>query len=195
VVEDCSSTVIFWPAPVVIVKLETDTLSTMPDAPPEPVPKRPAKGPLPGAKRPAGSLLVGNRAVVVEGVVATTTESPTTAQANTAATTQPAVRLAKYRGNLRPRVACGSTGADAHWPGALVHEGGAGGAVPISLSDGPKNGREPSLDPTAAWGAVGSGIGCSFSFIAGLSLLQLPAHSVPSNPVSMLSTCVLLTNW
>ncbi len=34
VVEDFSSTVTFWPADVIIVKLDLDTLATVPDAPP-----------------------------------------------------------------------------------------------------------------------------------------------------------------
>jgi hypothetical protein len=34
VVEDFSSTITFWPVDVVIVKLEGDTVATLPDAPP-----------------------------------------------------------------------------------------------------------------------------------------------------------------
>jgi hypothetical protein len=40
VVEDASSTVTFWPADVDIVKLDLDTLLTVPDAPPEAGPDR-----------------------------------------------------------------------------------------------------------------------------------------------------------
>jgi hypothetical protein len=39
-VDDASSTVTFWPADVVMVKPDVDTLPTVPDAPPEAGPDR-----------------------------------------------------------------------------------------------------------------------------------------------------------
>jgi hypothetical protein len=46
-VEEVSSTVTFWPAEVVMVKSDLDTLSTVPDDPPEAGPDR-ALDPPPG---------------------------------------------------------------------------------------------------------------------------------------------------
>ena len=49
VVEDFSSTVTFWPADVVIVKLDLDTLATVPDAPPWAGADRALDAPVPEA--------------------------------------------------------------------------------------------------------------------------------------------------
>jgi hypothetical protein len=46
-VEDTLLTVTFWPADVVIVKLDADTLSTVPDDPPTAGPDRALDPPLP----------------------------------------------------------------------------------------------------------------------------------------------------
>ena len=51
VVEDASPTVTFWPADVVMVKPDADTLPTVPDAPPAAGPDR-ALDPPPPARKP-----------------------------------------------------------------------------------------------------------------------------------------------
>jgi hypothetical protein len=52
VVEDALLTVTFWPADVVIVKLDADTLSTVPDDPPAAGPDRAFDPPLPDTTCP-----------------------------------------------------------------------------------------------------------------------------------------------
>ena len=57
VVEDASSTVTFWPADVVIVKPEVDTLPTVPDDPPAAGPDRALDPPPPELLAAGGVLL------------------------------------------------------------------------------------------------------------------------------------------
>jgi hypothetical protein len=57
VVEDASLTVTFWPADVVIVKPEVDTLPTVPDDPPGAGPDRALDPPPPVLLLAAGELL------------------------------------------------------------------------------------------------------------------------------------------
>src|ERR1700694_3811111 len=65
-VEVASSTVPFWPADVEIVKLDVETLSTVPDAPPEAGPDRALDPPPPDPRPPAEPP----PAAVAEGAVA-----------------------------------------------------------------------------------------------------------------------------
>jgi hypothetical protein len=85
VVEDVSSTVTFWPADVIIVKPDVDTLSTVPDAPPVAGPDRAlgaaSRDPLLPAMLPPGAGF----AAVVERDVTMPTESPMSAHASAAA--------------------------------------------------------------------------------------------------------------
>jgi hypothetical protein len=62
VVEDALSTVTFWPADVEIVKLDVDTLATVPDVPPAAGPDRALDPPPPGPGCPDGAA--GDVAVV-----------------------------------------------------------------------------------------------------------------------------------
>src|SRR4051812_49956983 len=90
VVEDVSLTVTFWPAAVVIVKPDEDTVTTAPDAPPAAGPERaldpaPADPRPPAAKGPAPPTAVVTG--VVDGVVlevAADDEPPPAASAKTA---------------------------------------------------------------------------------------------------------------
>jgi hypothetical protein len=72
-VEDVSSTVTFWPADVVMMKLDGDTLATVPEAPPAAGPDRaldpPAPEPGPPAAPPPGlrcSAVAGEDAAVAD---------------------------------------------------------------------------------------------------------------------------------
>jgi hypothetical protein len=92
-VEDASSTVTFWPADVVIVKLDPDTLPTVPAAPPEAGPDRaldpapPDRGPPVEPRSDSDCPVVAEEDVAVgEGDVARPTDSPIT-EHNTAAAT------------------------------------------------------------------------------------------------------------
>ena len=55
--EDASSTVTFWPADVVIVKPEVDTLPTVPEDPPAAGPDRALDAPPPDPGPPVGLVL------------------------------------------------------------------------------------------------------------------------------------------
>jgi hypothetical protein len=59
VVEDASSTVTCWPADVVIVNFDVDTLPTVPDAPPAAGPDRALDPPPPDRRPPAKPLWAG----------------------------------------------------------------------------------------------------------------------------------------
>jgi hypothetical protein len=85
VVEETSSTVTFWPADVVIVKLDAETLSTVPDAPPVAGPDRALDAP-PEPIAPTTLPAAAGVAVVVERDATRPTESPITAHTSAAAT-------------------------------------------------------------------------------------------------------------
>jgi hypothetical protein len=69
VVEDASLTLTFWPAAVVSVKLDVDTLATVPDEPPAAGPDRALDPPPPAAGAPA-TLVPGALALLLEPAVA-----------------------------------------------------------------------------------------------------------------------------
>jgi len=63
-VADASSTVTFWPADVVIVKPDVDTLPTVPDDPPAAGPDRALDPPPPDLLLAAGELLAAVEALL-----------------------------------------------------------------------------------------------------------------------------------
>jgi len=63
-VADASSTVTFWPADVVIVKPDVDTLPTVPDDPPAAGPDRALDPPPPEPLLAAGELLAAVEALL-----------------------------------------------------------------------------------------------------------------------------------
>jgi hypothetical protein len=83
VVEDFSSTVTFWPVDVVIVKLDGDTVATVPDAPPWAGADRALDPPVLEAAEATSC------AAVAEGDVATMTGSPIAAHIIVAAAIRP----------------------------------------------------------------------------------------------------------
>ncbi len=88
VVEAASLTVTFWPADVVIVKPDVDTLSTVPDAPPEAGPDR-ALDPSPPAVGEGDVADAEGDVDVAEGDVAQPAESPVIAHVSAAAAIHP----------------------------------------------------------------------------------------------------------
>ena len=120
-VEDSSSTVTFWPADVVIVKLDVDTLATVPDAPPWAGADRALDPPVPEA------LAATSCAAVAEGDVARVTGSPIAAHISAAAAIRPVLLFASNRRTFGRR-ACLAVGTGADPFGEKV--GGGGGAAP-----------------------------------------------------------------
>jgi hypothetical protein len=90
VVVDVSFTATFWSAAVVRVKLDVDTLSTVPDEPPAAGPDR-ALDPPPGIRPDIAEEDVagGDDAVVAEEDVAHPAHTPITAAMSVAATNRP----------------------------------------------------------------------------------------------------------
>jgi hypothetical protein len=119
-VEEASLMVTFWPADVVSVKPDVDTLPTVPVDPPVAGPERelePAP-PLPGMPCPAaaGAVAEGDVAVadgvvaVADGVVAAQPESPITAP-SAAAAIHPLLPFHSNRRTLGRRVSRGPVGS------------------------------------------------------------------------------------
>jgi hypothetical protein len=112
------------------VKLDADTLSTVPDAPPEAAPDRALAPPLPGTGRPdvAEGDVVGAEgdAVVAEGDVAQPAENPITAHISAAARIPP-VFLFDTNRRTPDRRACLDTVTEAD------ESGGGGSAAPAPL--------------------------------------------------------------
>ena len=125
VVEDFSLTVTFWPADVVIVKPDLDTLTTVPDAPPWAGADRALGAPVPEA------LAATSGAAVAEGDVAKLTGSPIAANISTAAATRPLLLFASHRRTLGRRSGS-AMGAPADPSGQ--ERGGGGGAAPALLA-------------------------------------------------------------
>jgi hypothetical protein len=139
------------------VKLDVDTLPTVPDAPPEAGPDRaldpPLPDPRPPAKPPPGTKL----ADVAEGDVARATESPIAAQSSAAATIHPLLlfnsdrRTVGHRACLAMVTEVDLSHGDAGW------DGGAASVPPeVPATDG----YDVALDTRRAggvwWGIVGS---------------------------------------
>jgi hypothetical protein len=98
VVEDALLTVTFWPADVEIVKLDLDTLSTVPDAPPAAGPDRALDPPPPGTSRPdvgAGEVAVAAVPEPLFAVEVTMPYAPPAIAMATAPTTMGPVSLRK----------------------------------------------------------------------------------------------------
>jgi hypothetical protein len=133
-VEDFSSTVTFWPADVVIVKLDLDTLSTVPNAPPGAGADRALDAPL-----AAAALATTTWLAVAEGDVATLTERAITADISAAAAARPFLVPASNRRawGRRARLA---TGVEVDNPGEGA--GGEAGTEPappgLVAPDGPE---------------------------------------------------------
>ena len=113
------------------MKLDADTLSTVPDAPPEAAPDRALAPPLPGTGCPdvaAGDVVVAEGDMVVaEGDVAQPAENPITAHISAAATIHP---LFLFDTNRRTpgRRACLAMVTEANE--SREDAGGGGGAAP-----------------------------------------------------------------
>jgi hypothetical protein len=161
-VEDASSTVTFWPADVVNVKLELDTLSTVPDDPPAAGPDRALDPPPPDPKCPAGAE---EDAADAGGAAARPTDSPVTENITAAAMIRPLLRFHNSRRILGRRTSL-AMGAD--WSGEDAGGGGAG-AVPPELPA--TDGGAVALD-TGPSGGVSSGMVGSYSFMMALSYLS-----------------------
>jgi hypothetical protein len=90
VVVDALLTVTFWPVDVDIVKLDVDTLSTVPAAPPAAGPDRALDPPPPDVAVAEGDVAVAEGDVAVaEGDVAQAPASPITAHISAAAAIRP----------------------------------------------------------------------------------------------------------
>jgi hypothetical protein len=98
-VEDTSSTVTFWPAEVVSVKLDLDTRPTVPDAPPAAGPLRALDPPPPdrGPAPPLGAGVVEEDEAVAEGAVTKPTETPIPEHISAAATIHPLLLVGSSR--------------------------------------------------------------------------------------------------
>jgi hypothetical protein len=104
VVEDTSPTVTFWPAEVNNVKLDADTLLTVPAAPPEAGPDRalaPPPGPRPPAEPLADAVAGGGVAVAENGPQAAS--NPIAAHASAAAVTHRLLFVASVRSSEQER--------------------------------------------------------------------------------------------
>jgi len=174
-VEDVSSTVTFWPADVVIVKLGVDMLPTVPAAPPEAGPDRALDPPPPDVGPPAEprpdtgcAALAEEDVAVAEGAVARPTESPITPH-NTPDATIHRLFLFDSNRSTRDRRAnfarvteTDPTGEDAV---------GGGGAAPASSGLPSTDGSDAVLD-TERVGRISSGLVGSKSFMMALLLLM-----------------------
>jgi hypothetical protein len=141
-VEDVSSTVTFWPADVVRVKLDLDTLPTVPVDPPAAGPDRAFDPPPPERGPPAGLAPEASCAADTEEEVARPTDSPITGTMTAAATIRPPFRFRSIRPTRGRR------------RGAAVVDG-----PDVALEAG-----------RAGW--VSSGLGESVSFMVTLLLLM-----------------------
>jgi hypothetical protein len=163
-VEDASLTVTFWPADVVSVKPDVDTLSTVPDDPPAAGPDRALDPPPPDPGPPARPLggapcpaVAEGDAAVAEGDVAAQPESPITAHVSAAAAIDPLLLFGSNRRaqGLRARLAM-VTEADESGEDA----GGGGGAAPAPpeppATGGPGVALETGRAGRVSWGLVGS---------------------------------------
>jgi hypothetical protein len=141
------------------VKLDVDTLPTVPDAPPEAGPDR-ALDPPPPDPRPPGVPLP---AAVAEGDVAVAedvpqaAESPITAHISTAAMIHPLLLFDSNR--LTPgRRSCLAMVTETDQSGEDA--GGGGGAAPVPpelpATGGPDVALETGRAGTVSWGLVGS---------------------------------------
>jgi hypothetical protein len=137
-VEDVSSTVTFWPADVVSVKLDLDTLPTVPDAPPAAGPDRAFDPPPPDRGPPAGRLPDASCPADAEGEVAKPTDSPITGTMTAAATIRPPFVFHNNRRTFcrRPGLAAVTRADESSAPAD-----GSGGAAPaapeLPIVDGP----------------------------------------------------------
>jgi hypothetical protein len=152
VVVDASSTVTCWPADVVTVKLDVDTPSTVPDAPPAAGPDRALDPPAPAVAEGGVAVAEGD-AAVAEGDVAQP-ETPITAEISAPATIQPFFLFGSSR-RTPGRCPCSATvtesGEDA---------GGGGGTTPVRpelrVSGRPDVSLEMERVGRVSWVLVGS---------------------------------------
>jgi hypothetical protein len=157
VVVDASLTVTFCPVDVDIVKLDVDTLSTVPDAPPAAGPDR--------ALDPGGDVAVaeGDVAVaegdvaVAEGDVAQPAESPITAHISAAAEIHPLLLFDSNRRTLGRRAWLAMV-AEADESGEDAGRGGGAAPAPPELpaNGGPDVALETGRGGRVSWGLVGS---------------------------------------
>jgi hypothetical protein len=139
------------------VKLDVETLLTVPDAPPAAGPDR-ALDPPPAAPLPGPGCPVAEGDVpVAEGDVAQPAESPITADVSAAATIHPLFLFDSNRRTLGGR-ACLAMVPEADESGEGA--GGGGGADPVSpelpATGGPDVALETGRTGRVSWGLVGS---------------------------------------
>jgi hypothetical protein len=142
--------VTFWPADVVIVKLDLDTLATVPDAPLWAGADRALDAPVPAA------LAATSSAAVAEGDVARLTGSPIAAHISAAAAIRPLLLFSSNRRTFGRR-ACLAIGTEADQSGEKA--GGGDGAAPAPLelpgSDGSEVALSLGMPERASSGFVG----------------------------------------
>jgi hypothetical protein len=141
------------------VKLDVDTLPTVPDAPPEAGPDRALDPPPPAAPLlgPGCPDVAEGDVAVAEGDVAQPAESPITAHISAAATIHPLFLFDSKRRTLGRR-ACLAMVAEADECGEDA--GGGGGADPVApelpATGGPDVALETGRAGRVSWGVVGS---------------------------------------
>jgi hypothetical protein len=156
-VEDVSSIVTFWPADVVSVKLDLDTLPTVPDDPPAAGPDRAFDPPPPERGPPAGPAPEASCPADAEVEVARPTDSPITGTMMAAATIRPPFVFHNNRRTLgrRPGVAAVTRADESSEPAD-----GSGGAAPASPELPIVDGPDVALE-TGRVGRLSSGLGGS----------------------------------
>jgi hypothetical protein len=155
-VDDASSMVTFWPADVVRVKLDLDTLPTVPDDPPAAGPDRAFDPPPPERGPPAGPLPDASCPADAEGDVARPTESPITGTITAAAMIRPIFRFHSNRRTRGRRACVAAVTTDESCEGA----GGSDGAAPAWPELPTIDGVDAALE-TGRAGRVSSGLGGS----------------------------------
>ena len=158
-VEDASSMVTFWPAEVVRVKLDLDTLPTVPVDPPAAGPDRAFDPPPPERGPPAGRAPEASCPADAEGEVARPTESPITGTMTAAAMIRPPFRFHSIR-RTRGRRPGGAVDTDADAGESDELADGSGGGAPVSPELPIVDGPDPALE-TGRVGRVSSGLGGS----------------------------------
>jgi hypothetical protein len=141
------------------VKLDVDTLSTVPDAPPEAGPDRALDPPTPDPRPPAEPLpaAVAEGDVAVAGDVLQAAESPITAHISTGAMIH---RLLLFDSNRRTPGRRSSLAMVTEADESGEDAGGGGGAAPaspeLSTTGGPDVALGTGRAGTVSWGLVGS---------------------------------------
>ena len=141
-----------------MVKLEVETLSTVPDAPPAAGPDRALDPPSPDARPPAAPL----PAAGAEGDVVVVEDVPQAESPITVLISAPAMihRLLPLDSNRRTPGRRGCLALVTVADESVEDAGGGGGGAPeppeLPATDGPDVARETGRTGTVSWGVVGS---------------------------------------